>query len=95
MLTFLSNLYTLLTKAPQIVGIITAIINLIGSENVRSILESIKNIIQEQNAEVLSVSGTASGNAECLCGLKDCIAHGLLLEAQSVEFSADGETVQN
>jgi hypothetical protein len=45
---FLSNLWFLLTKAPQIIGIIKMIIDIIGSPQVQSLLESILSALKKE-----------------------------------------------
>ena len=47
-MTFLSNLWQILIKAPQIIGIIKAIIDLVGSTQVQKILEAIRDALQTE-----------------------------------------------
>ena len=47
-MTFLSNLWQILIKAPQIIGIIRAIIDLVGSAQVQKILVSIRDALQTE-----------------------------------------------
>jgi hypothetical protein len=44
-MTFLSNLWQILMKAPQIVGIIKAIMDIVGSAQVQKLLESIRETL--------------------------------------------------
>jgi len=56
----LLNLYHILRKAPQIIGIIKAIIDVIGSKQVQNILEAIRDAI---NTEAPTV-GTCESEPE-------------------------------
>jgi len=47
-MTFLSNLWQILIKAPQIISIIKAIIDLVGSAQVQKILEAIRDALQTE-----------------------------------------------
>ena len=47
-MTFLLNLWQILIKAPQIIGIIKAIIDVVGSEQVQKILESIREALNKE-----------------------------------------------
>ncbi|MDR0328412.1 MAG: hypothetical protein LBI05_08970 [Planctomycetaceae bacterium] len=47
-MTFLSNLWQILIKAPQIVGIIKAIMDIVGSAQVQKLLESIRDVLQTE-----------------------------------------------
>ena len=47
-MTFLSNLWQILIKAPQIIGIIKAIIDIVGSAQVQKILESIRDTLKTE-----------------------------------------------
>ena len=49
-MTFITNLWAILTKAPQIIGIIAAIMNVIGSTQVRKVLEAIKEAMHDEGA---------------------------------------------
>jgi len=42
-MTFFLNLWQILTKAPQIIGIIKAILDVVGSAQVQKILEAIRD----------------------------------------------------
>ncbi|MCL2743642.1 MAG: hypothetical protein FWE67_07310 [Planctomycetaceae bacterium] len=45
-MTLISNLWTIIWKAPQIIGIIRAIIDITGSETFQKILEFIQDILK-------------------------------------------------
>jgi len=45
-MTFLINLWQIVTKAPQIVGIVKAIIDIVGSAQVQKLLESIRDALK-------------------------------------------------
>jgi len=47
-MTFLINLWQILIKAPQIIGIIKAIIDVVGSEQVQKILEAIREALKKE-----------------------------------------------
>ena len=47
-MTFLLNLWQILTKAPQIIGIIKAIIDVVGSAQVQKILEAIREAMNTE-----------------------------------------------
>ena len=47
-MTFLQNLWTILKHAPQIIGIIKAIIDVVGSEQVQKILEAIRDALKKE-----------------------------------------------
>jgi len=47
-MTFLSNLWQILVRAPQIIGIIKAIIDIVGSTQVQKILESIRDVLKTE-----------------------------------------------
>ena len=49
-MTFLSNLWQILVKAPQIIGIIKAIIDIVGSAQVQKILELIRDILKTESS---------------------------------------------
>lgn len=49
-MTFLTNLWHILTKAPQIIGMIKSIIDLVGSEHVQKILETIQEALQTESS---------------------------------------------
>jgi len=50
-MTFLSNLFHILFKAPQIIGIIKAILDVIGSTQVQKVLESIRDALKTEKQE--------------------------------------------
>ena len=60
-MTFLLNLWQIVTKAPQIIGIIKAIIDVIGSKQVQTILEAIREAI---NTEVPMVTPCETESAQ-------------------------------
>jgi hypothetical protein len=47
-MTFLTNLWQILRTAPQIVGIIKAILDVVGSAQVQKILESIRDALKTE-----------------------------------------------
>ena len=47
-MTLLSNLFHILFKAPQVIGIIKAIIDIVGSAQVQQILESIRDALKKE-----------------------------------------------
>ena len=47
-MTFLSNLWQILVNAPQIIGIIKTIIDVVGSAQVQKILESIRDALKTE-----------------------------------------------
>ena len=47
-MTFLFNLWQILTKAPQIIGIIKAIIDIVGSAQVQKLLEAIRDALKQE-----------------------------------------------
>jgi hypothetical protein len=49
-MTFLSNLWQIVTKAPQIIGIIKAIIDIVGSAQVQKLLESIRDALKTEDS---------------------------------------------
>ena len=49
-MTFITNLWAILTKAPQIIGIIAAIMNVLGSTQVQKVLEAIKEAMHDEGA---------------------------------------------
>ena len=55
-MTFLSNLFQILLKAPQIIGIIKAILDIVGSEQVQNILESIREALKKEVPDALPQS---------------------------------------
>ena len=56
-MTFLSNLWQILRSAPQLIGIIKAIIDVIGSTQVQKILESIREALKtETQSNVIPTS---------------------------------------
>ena len=48
LMTFLFNLWKILTQAPQIIGIVKAIIDIVGSVQVRHLLESIRDALKTE-----------------------------------------------
>ena len=48
MLTFIGNLWTILTAAPQVIGIVKAIIDLVGSAQVQQIFEAIRDALKKE-----------------------------------------------
>jgi len=56
-MTFLSNLWQILRSAPQIIGIIKAILDVVGSTQVQKILESIRDALKtETQAQAIPTS---------------------------------------
>ena len=51
-MTFFLNLWQILTKAPQIIGIIKAIIDVVGSAQVQKILEAIRDAMNTETTMV-------------------------------------------
>ena len=51
-MAFLSNLWHILVKAPQIIGIIKTIIDIVGSAQVQNILESIRDILKAEVSNI-------------------------------------------
>jgi hypothetical protein len=51
MLTFIQNLWVILMKAPAIISIVRAIMDVIGSGQVQKILESIRDAITSETTE--------------------------------------------
>jgi len=49
MFTFITNLWAIATKAPQIIGIIAAIMNVLGSTQVQKILEAVREAMQAES----------------------------------------------
>jgi len=49
-MTFISNLWAILWKAPQIIGIIRAIIDVIGSAQMQRVLEAIRGAMHDEGA---------------------------------------------
>ena len=47
-MTFFVNLFQILFKAPQIIGIVKAILDIIGSKQVQRILESIQDALKTE-----------------------------------------------
>jgi len=47
-MTFLFNLWQILTKAPRIVGIVKAILDIVGSAQVQKLLESIRDALKTE-----------------------------------------------
>jgi len=47
-MTFLVNLWLVLKAAPQIIGIVKAIIDLVGSAQVQKILEAIRDALKQE-----------------------------------------------
>jgi len=47
-MAFLSNLWHVLTKTPQIIGIIKAIMDIVGSAQVQKLLESIRDALKTE-----------------------------------------------
>ena len=47
-MALLSNLWQILVKAPQVIGIIRAIIDLVGSAQVQKILETIRDALKSE-----------------------------------------------
>ena len=47
-MTFLFNLWHIVTKAPQIIGIVKAIIDIVGSAQVRHLFESIRDALKTE-----------------------------------------------
>lgn len=45
---FLFNLFQILLKAPQIIGIVKAILDIVGSAQVRHLLESIRDALKSE-----------------------------------------------
>ena len=54
----LFNLIQILFKAPQVIGIIKTIIDIVGSAQVRHLLESIRDVLKTEvpNSDALSTS---------------------------------------
>jgi hypothetical protein len=52
-MTLLSNLLQILFKAPQIIGIIKAILDVVGSEQVQKILEVIRETLKAETSAAL------------------------------------------
>ena len=50
MFTFITNLWAIATKAPQIIGIIAAIMNVLGSTQVQKILTAIRDAMHDEGA---------------------------------------------
>ena len=50
-MTFLTNLWLILTKAPQIIGIIKTIIDIVGSTQVQKLLEAIRDAMKIEIAD--------------------------------------------
>ena len=50
MFTFITNLWAIATKAPQIIGIIAAIMNVLGSTQVQKILTAIRDAMKDEGA---------------------------------------------
>jgi hypothetical protein len=48
MITFIANLWSIGTKLPAIVAIIKAIIDVIGSDQIKSILQTIKDVVTKE-----------------------------------------------
>jgi len=51
-MTLLINIWQILTKAPQIIGIIKAIIDVIGSKQVQKVLEAIRDAMNIESPMV-------------------------------------------
>ena len=51
LMTFLSNLWQILVKAPQIIGIIKAIIDIVGSTQVQKILTALLDALKTEVPE--------------------------------------------
>ena len=47
-MTFISNLFSILWKVPSAIGIIKAIMNIVGSDAVKQILEAIRGAVQSE-----------------------------------------------
>ena len=47
-MTLLSNLWQILVKAPQVIGILRAILDLVGSSQVQKILETIRDVLKSE-----------------------------------------------
>jgi hypothetical protein len=60
MITFISNLYSVLTKAPAVIGLIKAIIDIVGSTEMTSIINSIKDALQKESPAGDTVKVTES-----------------------------------
>ena len=54
-MTFLSNLWQILIKAPQIIGIIKAIIDIVGSAQVQKILETLRDALKTEISQSASL----------------------------------------
>jgi hypothetical protein len=50
-MTFLTNLWQIITKAPQIIGIVKAIIDIVGSTQVQKLLEAIRDAMTSEIAD--------------------------------------------
>jgi hypothetical protein len=46
-MTFLYNLFIVITKVPALIGIIKAILDILGSETVRAVLQAIQDAVQK------------------------------------------------
>jgi hypothetical protein len=52
MMQFLTNLFSIIVKAPSIIAVIKAIMDVIGSEQIQKILESIRDILKDKTVSV-------------------------------------------
>ena len=59
-MTLLSNLWVILTQAPQIIGIIKAIIDIVGSAQVQTLLTAIRDALKKQATEDGTIQNTES-----------------------------------
>jgi len=47
-MTFISNLFSILWNIPSVIGIIKAIMDIVGSDAVKQILEAIRGVVQSE-----------------------------------------------
>jgi hypothetical protein len=88
MLTFISNLISVLWKVPSVIGIIKAILDVAGSDAVKQIIEAVRDVIakiKQEQPEILQPA-TETGRRRLIDRIKERLAQ-RFLEIDDVQFA--------